>query len=664
MVSASSLWSVRVNNLPPGTTSDNVRTWFNNRAKQNPNYRVENPGNPCTYAGRQSKTTVVSFASEDGAKQALSLSGQEFLVNRFEKSILNIDTNFLGLTTVYSSPKGPNIDIVAVHGLGGHAWASFTRIADGKREVQWLRDFLPDILEQQGIHPRIMVYGYNSNLFVKRAMVDVTDPAGNLLVDLKSERGDCPDRPLAFIAHSLGGIVVKQMICELIDERLRAIKGNTKAKIEGDTSFINPIRGCLFFGVPHEGSASAASFYPLLKLLDGIIPFGGGPSTRIVKDLRPQSDKLPEIQDRFGGYRGEFAIEVMSCWETQQLSGRTIVTKQSAILEYPYRPQDYAVNATHTDMVRVANEMQPGFMPIMNAFADIIKRAMSSSVALDLGVSDLAELASNLTVANDEAQVQSILDADLLTPWEPPQPSSGDEDVYALLRDYDTVILVDDSGSMAGGLWNMASKALAQLARRAVYYDKDGIDIHFFNATEKNRENVQSAREVVQLFQQVRPNGTTPTYSRLHAHLMSYLRRFQKDPNIKKYNIIILTDGPPDDNVGHIQKLIVQVAKKLENELAEVHQVGIQFVQLGNDPEAEQFFSYIDDHIMKDNKLDRDMVDTTRFNPNLAGEDMFKKILLGAIREKYDNMPFDTLTESTTQPLPLAELRSRSTFTS
>jgi hypothetical protein len=114
------------------------------------------------------------------------------------------------------------------------------------------------------------------------------------------------------------------MICELIDERLRAIKGNTEAKIEGDTSFINPIRGCLFFGVPHEGSASAASFYPLLKLLDGIIPFGGGPSTRIVRDLRPQSDKLPEIQDRFGGYRGEFGIEVMSCWETQQLSGRTV----------------------------------------------------------------------------------------------------------------------------------------------------------------------------------------------------------------------------------------------------------------------------------------------------------------------------------------------------
>lgn len=258
-------------------------------------------------------------------------------------------------------------------------------------------------------------------------------------------------------------------------------------------------------------------------------------------------------------------------------------------------------------MVRVANEMQPGFMPIMNAFADIIKRAMSSSVALDLGVPDLAELTSNLAVANNEVQVQSILDADLLTPWEPPQLSSGDEDVYALLRDYDTVILVDDSGSMAGGLWNMASKALAQLARRAVYYDRDGIDIHFFNATEKNRENVQSAREVVQLFQQVRPNGTTPTYSRLHAHLISYLRRFQKDPNIKKYNIIVLTDGPPDGDVGHIQKLIVQVAKKLENELAEVHQVGIQFVQLGNDPEAEQFFSYIDDHIMKDNRLDRDV---------------------------------------------------------
>ncbi|OCL11598.1 hypothetical protein AOQ84DRAFT_335606 [Glonium stellatum] len=352
----------------------------------------------------------------------------------------------------------------------------------------------------------------------------------------------------------------------------------------------------------------------------------------------------------------------MSCWETQEMSGRTIVTKQSAILEYHGRPQAYAVNATHTDMIRFANEIQPGFMPIVNAFADIIKSAMYSSVALDLSVSELADATSNLQVTGMEAPAQSILDADLLIPWEPPQLSPGEEDVYAVLRDYDTVILVDDSGSMAGGLWNMASKALAQLARRAVYYDKDGIDIHFLNTIEKNRDNVQSAREVMQLFQEVRPSGSTPTYSRLHGHLMSYWRRYQKNPEIKKYNIIILTDGPPDDDAEHIQKLIIQVARKLENELAEIHQVGIQFVQLGSDPEAEQFFSYIDDHIMKDKKLDRDMVDTTRFDPQFASEDMFKKILLGAIREKYDNMAVTTPTEPPVPAPPAVELRTRSTF--
>jgi uncharacterized protein with von Willebrand factor type A (vWA) domain len=58
---------------------------------------------------------------------------------------------------------------------------------------------------------------------------------------------------------------------------------------------------------------------------------------------------------------------------------------------------------------------------------------------------------------------------------------NGGEDPLDMLKRYDTVILVDDSGSMAGGRWRTAKQALQDLAALAAEYDQDGIDIHFIN---------------------------------------------------------------------------------------------------------------------------------------------------------------------------------------
>jgi len=82
---------------------------------------------------------------------------------------------------------------------------------------------------------------------------------------------------------------------------------------------VNPVKVCLFFGVSHDGSASATTFYHFLKLLVG-------PPPRLLKDLRPQSDILPGIQTRFLAFRNEFAIEVMSCWEQLPYTGKNLVS--------------------------------------------------------------------------------------------------------------------------------------------------------------------------------------------------------------------------------------------------------------------------------------------------------------------------------------------------
>lgn len=52
----------------------------------------------------------------------------------------------------------------------------------------------------------------------------------------------------------------------------------------------------------------------------------------------------------------------------------------------------------------------------------------------------------------------------------------------SILAQYDTIILIDDSGSMAGGRWQQVRVALMDVATRVARVDEDGIEVHFVNS--------------------------------------------------------------------------------------------------------------------------------------------------------------------------------------
>lgn len=110
-----------------------------------------------------------------------------------------------------SRPKGATewLSIVAVHGLGGHWKKTWT----GASDKLWLRDFLPGQLSDSGIKSRIMSYGYDSDTAFSKSVTDIDDAAGMLLYRLDGDRQsmDEKSRPVVFVAHSLGGIVVKKV---------------------------------------------------------------------------------------------------------------------------------------------------------------------------------------------------------------------------------------------------------------------------------------------------------------------------------------------------------------------------------------------------------------------------------------------------------------------
>jgi hypothetical protein len=215
-----------------------------------------------------------------------------------------------------------------------------------------------------------------------------------------------------------------------------------------------------------------------------------------------------------------------------------------------------------------------------------------------------------------------------------------DNDPYAFLKTFDTIFLIDDSGSMAGRSWRETAKALETIAPICTKRDADGIDIYFLNHPDSSvYKNVKSAGTVVEIFQTVKPQGGTPTGQRLNQILRPYLAQYERNPDgTKPINIIVITDGEPNDDV---ESPIINAAKKLDKFDAPAWQVGIQFFQVGKEPGAREHLKQLDDGLAEfagDDEL-RDIVDTVPFkgddDAELTGAGVLKAVL-GSVNRRLD----------------------------
>lgn len=118
------------------------------------------------------------------------------------------------------------LSILAISGLGGHAFGSFKQRGG---EHMWLRDALPrDIValrqasNENGItsrHPiaRVMIYGYSSQVAGSCSVQNVDDLAGQLRQELLALTSNhsivegLQPRPIVILSHSLGGLVLKEV---------------------------------------------------------------------------------------------------------------------------------------------------------------------------------------------------------------------------------------------------------------------------------------------------------------------------------------------------------------------------------------------------------------------------------------------------------------------
>jgi hypothetical protein len=116
------------------------------------------------------------------------------------------------------------------------------------KEVFWPRD----LLKVDFPRARIMTFGYNTNItqgYTAANQGNIFSHARDLLYALEAKRRQAPNRDLVFIAHSLGGILVKEV--------LRRSEADPDPNI---TKIFESTIGVFFFGTPHRGSKDWASF--------------------------------------------------------------------------------------------------------------------------------------------------------------------------------------------------------------------------------------------------------------------------------------------------------------------------------------------------------------------------------------------------------------------
>ncbi|KAK4888605.1 hypothetical protein LTR27_012500 [Elasticomyces elasticus] len=249
------------------------------------------------------------------------------------------------------SDEDADVDIVAVHGLLDNPFDAWQR--DGKI---WLQDpeFLPSLVPSA----RILSYGYNSSVALSQTFSGVDEFAELLLNSLEQERDACKGRPIVFICHSLGGIVVKKALI---------VAHNRSPSYYKD--ILDSVQGIVFMGVPHAGAGIArlgALFSKLLQMATA----GRTTNSDLVSFLKKGSKPLSDISGQ--AIHRLSALQVYSFYELETYYGEVIVNKDSALLSLP-NEKTFPMNANHSTVCKFGSENSKNYLLVGRAIAGMVE---------------------------------------------------------------------------------------------------------------------------------------------------------------------------------------------------------------------------------------------------------------------------------------------------
>ncbi|CAH0022758.1 unnamed protein product [Clonostachys rhizophaga] len=244
-----------------------------------------------TAVDSQSKkiATVIFRAETNALSESSGKDRWEFRVSGCADPIV-LDVHFYGLTPLndvhYTAHAN---DCVVISGLGSHPMGSWQ--PRGDKTFMWIRDSLPGLLDDI----RFILYGYNTKLLDSKSIQAVPDLARSFIAALQA--GNWMSKPLIFLAHSLGGVLMKQSIV--------ALEGTQE-----DQQILDLIRGGIFFGVPSVGMS--------VQDLENMI--GEQPNRVLINCLSDNFNFVRNLEEHFERVSSP-RMRVVWAYETQETLG-------------------------------------------------------------------------------------------------------------------------------------------------------------------------------------------------------------------------------------------------------------------------------------------------------------------------------------------------------
>ena len=267
-----------------------------------------------------------------------------------------------GLTEVHCAVD-PQVDLVFVHGLNGHPYKTWST---QKPQVFWPADLLPKEIE---VPIRVLTFGYNAKpaAFLDGASTDrVHNHGESLIAKLVANRNrkKALERPLIFVCHSLGGIVVKSALVHSRDvqnvdtERLRSVYISTA--------------GILFMGTPHNGSDLASWGTLLQSICSAVLPKKLFDSqSDLIKALETDNETLQVISRRFMEARQNIRIYFFHESKPTDLRGtRKIIVPEPSAAPSIERVERMGIEADHSHICKFDAPDSTGFEVVVDAISN------------------------------------------------------------------------------------------------------------------------------------------------------------------------------------------------------------------------------------------------------------------------------------------------------
>ncbi|KAK8191143.1 uncharacterized protein BKA78DRAFT_313503 [Phyllosticta capitalensis] len=300
-------------------------------------------------ASSMHQTATIRFSNIPGEIEERLQDGDETnfqLLDGKKKFTLTLDTHFEGLTPLCSPQDADHkLDVIALHGLGGHAFGAYKAKGDS---YMWLRDGLRESMPSA----KVSTYGYDSQLVGSHSFQVLSDLGSRFKHELVNEIRE-RDRsgkiiPIALFGLSLGGLVIKEALRQLVKQ---------------ETEILKSVQALFFFGTPNQG----------MDISSLVAMVHGQPNEDFLRSLGKESQELQRLEEMWddivsGPQTVSKNLKIYSFYETLrsptavqmesglwEMSGesRVLVNKNSATNGRSWeRGNNYviAVNATHENL--------------------------------------------------------------------------------------------------------------------------------------------------------------------------------------------------------------------------------------------------------------------------------------------------------------------------